>query len=202
MFLRQTACHRGWSPCQICCQACPQSRGVLKGLDFFLLRTALRDRPKGPSTANHQPPQTANRHQPPTANRRQPPAATNRQPPTTAKRHQPPITNHQPPTTTTNRHEPPVPNRQPPTAHRQHMVCLQAFLGKLCKGTLFFSVKDCPAKAAKPRAKASKCAAKPAAQVAAKPTAKAAAGEPNPGASIEHVQLFKVKYLRQKKVAH
>ena len=49
--------------------------GVRQGLEFFLLRTALR-------TANHQPPPTANRHQPQTANRRQPPAATNRQPPT------------------------------------------------------------------------------------------------------------------------
>ena len=29
--------------------------GVLKGRDSFLLRTSLRDRPKGPSTANHQP---------------------------------------------------------------------------------------------------------------------------------------------------
>ena len=47
------------------------SRGVLKGLDFFLLRTAPRD---------HQPP-TTNRHQPPTATNHQPPTA-NRQPPT------------------------------------------------------------------------------------------------------------------------
>ena len=92
--------------------------GVLKELDFFLLRTALRDRPKGPSTANHQPPPTANRHQLPTANRCQPPAATNRQPPTTANRHQPPIPNHQLPPTTTNRHQPPpTTSRQPPTAN-------------------------------------------------------------------------------------
>jgi len=51
-------------------------------------------------------------------------------------------------------------------------------------------------KAAKPRAKPStKSAAKPAAQVAAKP----AAGEPIPVAPVEHVQLFRVKYSRQKK---
>ena len=54
-------------------------------------------------------------------------------------------------------------------------------------------------KAAKPRAKPSKRAAKPAAQVAAKPAAKLAAGEPIPVAPAEHVQLFKVKYPRQKK---
>ena len=86
--------------------------GVLKKLDFFLLRTALRDRPKGPSTGNHQPP--ANHHQPPTANRRQPPAATNRQPPTNANGHQPPIPNHQPPPTATNRQSPTA-TRPPPT---------------------------------------------------------------------------------------
>ena len=118
--------------CECPCPPPPWARGVLKELDFFLLRTALRDRPKGPSTANHQPPPTANRHQPP--------AATNRQPPTTANRHQPPIPNRQPPPTTTNRHRPPpTASRQLPTAHRQHMVCPRAFLGKLCNGTLFFS---------------------------------------------------------------
>ena len=52
-----------------------------------------------------------------------------------------------------------------------------------------------PPKAAKPRAKASK----PAAKVAAKPAAKPAAGEPIPVAPVEHVQLFNVKYSRQKK---
>ena len=36
---------------------------------FFSLRTALKDRPKGPPTANRQPPPTANRDQPPTVNR-------------------------------------------------------------------------------------------------------------------------------------
>ena len=37
------------------------------------------------------------------------------------------------------------------------------------------------------------------AQVAAKPAAKPAAGEPIPVAPVEHVQLFKVKYSRQRK---
>ena len=60
MGLRTIAKHMAWD------------RGILRELDFFLLRTALRDRPKGPPTANHQPPPTANRHQPPTANRHQP----------------------------------------------------------------------------------------------------------------------------------
>ena len=55
-------------------------------------------------------------------------------------------------------------------------------------------------KAAKPRAKPSKRAAKPAAQVAAKPAANPAAGEPIPVAPVEHVQLFKVKRSRQKKL--
>ena len=54
-------------------------------------------------------------------------------------------------------------------------------------------------KAAKPPAKPSKRAAKSAAQVAAKPAAKPAAGEPIPVAHVEHVQLFNVKYSRQKK---
>ena len=110
----------------------PSPRGVLKGRDFFfLLRTALKDRPKGPPTANRQLPSTANRHQPPTTNcqpptashqppatnRRQLPAATNRQLPTTANCLQPPTASHQPPRTTTNRHQPPVANCQPPTAN-------------------------------------------------------------------------------------
>ena len=54
-------------------------------------------------------------------------------------------------------------------------------------------------KAAKPRTKPSKRAAKPAAHLAAKPAAKPAAREPIPVARVEHVQLFKVKYSRQKK---
>mmetsp|Transcript_60858 Transcript_60858/g.100697 ORF Transcript_60858/g.100697 Transcript_60858/m.100697 type:complete len:149 (+) Transcript_60858:126-572(+) len=58
--------------------------------------------------------------------------------------------------------------------------------------------RACTPKAAKPRARPSPTsAAKPALQVAAQP----AAGEPIPVALCvaEHVQLFRVKYLRQKK---
>ena len=95
-------------------------RGVIKELDFFLLRTALRDRPKGPSTANRRQPPTANHCQPPPTANREPPTAANRQPRITANRHQPPIPNHQPLPPTTNRHQPPPTptNRQSPTAHR------------------------------------------------------------------------------------
>ena len=101
------------------------ARAVLKGPDFFLLRTALKDHPKGPPTANRQLPSTANRHQPPTTNR-QPPTAANRQrrptancqPLPTATNHQSPTTNRPP--TATNR-QLPTANRQPPlTANRQH----------------------------------------------------------------------------------
>ena len=132
-------------------------RSLRDQIFFFLLRTALKDRPKGPPTANHQLPSTANRHQPPATNRRQPPAATNRQLPTTANRHQPPITNHQPPPTTTNRHQPPVANcqpptatnRQPPTANR-HQPWLSTwsarglFWENWFRNTFFFPVKDRP----------------------------------------------------------
>ena len=48
-------------------------RGVFRALDFFLLRTALRDCPKGPPTANHQSPPAATNRQSPTANRQSPP---------------------------------------------------------------------------------------------------------------------------------
>ena len=105
---------------------------------FFLRRTALNDRPKGPPTANRQLPSTANRHQPPATNRRQPPAATNRQLPTTANRHQPPTAanHHQTPPiascqlptanrqlpSTANRHQPPATNRcQPPAATNRQL---------------------------------------------------------------------------------
>ena len=45
------------------------ARAVLKKPDFFFLRTALKDSPQGPPTANrHQPPTAANHHQPPTTN--------------------------------------------------------------------------------------------------------------------------------------
>ena len=79
------------------------------GTRFFLLRTALKDRPKGPPTAHHQPPPTANRHQPLTATNHQPSTANNQQQRPTAYR-QPlaTATNHQSPIT--NRHQPPVAN--------------------------------------------------------------------------------------------
>ena len=80
-----------------------KDQGGPLGPRFFF----VKDRPKGPSTANHQPPPTANRHQPPTASGDQPPTANHCQPPST--------TNLQPPIAT-NRHQPPVANRQPPTA--------------------------------------------------------------------------------------
>ena len=119
---------------------------------FFLLRTALKDRPKGPPTANRQLPSTANRHQPPTTNR-QPPTAANRQrrptancqPLPTASNHQPPATNRrQPPPTATNcqlptanRQPPPTANRQLPPTMVEHMECPRAFLGN--RNTFFFS---------------------------------------------------------------
>ena len=39
---------------------------------FFSRRTALKDSPQGPPTANRQPPPTVNHHQPPTTNRQPP----------------------------------------------------------------------------------------------------------------------------------
>ena len=112
-------------------------RGVLKGRDFFLLRTPLKDRPKGPPTAN--------RHQPPTTNRHQPPPTASGDQPPTANRHQPPITNHQPPPTATNRQlptanrqPPPTANRQPPPTVVEHMECPRAFLGKPVLENFFF----------------------------------------------------------------
>ena len=72
---------------------------------FFLLRTALKDRPKGPPTANRQLPPTATNRQPPTANRDQPPTVNRCQPP--------PTTHHQLPTAANRRQPPPTTNRQP-----------------------------------------------------------------------------------------
>ena len=89
-----------------------QRRGLLWEVDFFLLRTALKGRSKGPPTANHG----------------QPPAATDR--------HQPPITNQQPPPTSTNRHQPLVTNRQPPTTNRESppsMVEHMSYMRFFCK---------------------------------------------------------------------
>ena len=97
--------------------AMPLRRGVLKGVDFFLCvsRTALRDRPKGPSTSNHHPPPPANRHQPPTtANRQWRPTASRQQP---AANHYQPLstTNPQRPTAANHHQPPPTANRQPRT---------------------------------------------------------------------------------------
>ena len=99
-------------------------RAVLKGPVFFLLRTALKDRPKGPPTANRQLPSTANRHQPPTSNRQQrtanhPPPATNRRQPPDSHHYQPPrTTNRQPPTAANHLQALPTASCQPPTTHR------------------------------------------------------------------------------------
>ena len=120
---------------------------------FFLLRTALKDRPKGPPTANRQLPSTANRHQPSTTNRHQPPpTASGDQPPTANHCQPPPTTNHQPPTAANHHQPPPTASCQPPTANRQppptmveHMECPRAFLGKLVPEHFFFPVKDRPA---------------------------------------------------------
>ena len=58
--------HVGWFVLHKMRRTILQSRVVLKEPGFFLLRTALKDRPKGPPTANRQLPPTANRQQPPT----------------------------------------------------------------------------------------------------------------------------------------
>ena len=106
----------GW-----CMEGCSCTGRAFGTEILFLLRTALKDRPKGPPTGNHQPPPTANHQppptasgdQPPTANHCQPPPTTNHQPPTAANRHQPPPTaSCQLPTA--NRHRPPTANRHQP----------------------------------------------------------------------------------------
>ena len=114
-------------------------RAVLKEPGFFF----VKDRPKGPPTANRHP------HQPPTATNRQPPTVTTA---ATTNRHQPPITNHQPPPTTTNRHQPPTTSRrQPPTANR-HQPWLNTgsarglFWEISVTEHFFFSGKDRPAR--------------------------------------------------------
>ena len=72
-----------------------EAGGSLRDEIFFLLRTALKDRPTGPPTANRQLPSTANRHQPPTTNRHQPPpTASGDQPPTANHCQPPPTTDH------------------------------------------------------------------------------------------------------------
>ena len=94
-------------------------RAILKEPNFFfLLRTALEDRPQRLRTANHQPPPRANRHQPPTAtNCQPPPSASGDQPPSANHCQPPPTTNHQPPTAANRQQPPPTANGQPPTAN-------------------------------------------------------------------------------------
>ena len=105
---------------------------------FFLLRTALKDRPKGPPTANRQLPPTANRRQLPTAANRQPPPTSNRQPLSTATNHPSPTANCCQPPPTTNRQSPPAANRQWPPTMVEHMSYTRLFLKKPCSGTVFF----------------------------------------------------------------
>ena len=96
--------------------------GPLRDHIFFLLRTALKDRPKGPPTPtanSHQTP-TATNSQPPTASHQPPPTASGDQPPTANHCQPPPTTNHQPPTAA-NHHQPPVANCQPPTAANRQL---------------------------------------------------------------------------------
>ena len=138
------------------CVAHPiRSRAVLWDRDFFLLRIALKDRPKGPPTANRQPPPTAANCQPPTAANGQRRPTANHQPLPTATNHQSPTTNHrQPPPTATNRQLPtanhqssPTANRQPPPTMVEHMSYTRPFWETWIQEHFFFSfVKDCPDK--------------------------------------------------------
>ena len=116
---------------------------------FFLLRTALKDRPKGPPTANRQLPSTANRHQPPTTKCHQPPpTASGDQPPTANHCQLPPTTNRQPPTAANHHQPPPTASCQLPTANRRQPPtanCHQPWLSTSSArglfwetGTLFF----------------------------------------------------------------
>ena len=128
-----------------------KSRGVLKGRDFFffLLRTPLKDSPKGPPTANRQLPSTANRHQPPpTTSHQPPPTASGGQPPTANHCQLPPTTNRQPPTAANHHQPPPTASCQLPTANRRQPPtanCHQPWLSTWSArglfwetGTLFF----------------------------------------------------------------
>ena len=116
-------------------------------------RFFVKDRPKGPPTANRQLPPTANRHQPRTSNRHQPPPTASGDQLPTNHYQPPPTTNYQPPTAANHHQPPPTASCQLPTANRrqppptmvEHMQCPRAFLGPLCNGTLFFlTVKDRP----------------------------------------------------------
>ena len=66
---------------------------------FVWPSTALKDRLRGPQTANRQPP-TANRQRRPTATHQPLPTATNHQSPTTNRRQPPPTANRRSPSTT------------------------------------------------------------------------------------------------------
>ena len=107
--------------------------GGLKELVYFF----VKDRPKGPSIANHQPPPTASRHQPPTANRRQPLAGptANRQPLPTAINHQSPATNRRQPSPTASNRQSPTAHRPPPTANAW---CARGLFWENCVTEQFF----------------------------------------------------------------
>ena len=80
----------------LCSRPQATARAVLKGPDFFFF--LVKDRPKGPPTANRQLPPIANRQPRPTANRQPLPTATNHPSPTANCRQLPPTANRQPPT--------------------------------------------------------------------------------------------------------
>ena len=117
-----------------CRKQCRAGASLNEEIFFFLLRTALKDSPKGPPTANS--------HQLPTATNRQPPTASGDQPPTANHCQLPPTTNRQPPTAA-NHHQPPVANCQPPTAanRQRHQPWLSTWSARGLfweTGTLFF----------------------------------------------------------------
>ena len=99
-----------------------QEGGPLGARIFFFWRSALKDRPKRPPTAN--------RHQPPTADHCQPP-------PTTTNRQSPTANRRQPPPTATNRQSPTA-NRQSPPTMLEHMSYARSFCKKYRSGTPFF----------------------------------------------------------------
>ena len=113
------------------------TRGVLRELDFFLLRTAPRDR-QPPTATNRQPPTDANCQRRPNANCQPLPTATNHQSPTTNR--------HQPPPTATNR-QLPAANRQLPPTVVEHMSYTQSFCRTAVQEHYFFPPKDPPGQA-------------------------------------------------------
>ena len=135
----------------------PSGRSLRDQIFFFLLRTALKDRPKGPPTANRQLPSTANHQPQPTASHQPLPTASGDQPPTANHCQPPPTTNHQPPTAANHHLPPPTPScqlptvnrRQPPTANRhQPWLSTWSARGLFWENwywtTFFFPVKDRP----------------------------------------------------------